>query len=81
VLKARDFGFLSKTELPDPPERSTTADHTLPQAQKNLEKEMIISILEKVHGNKSEAARLLGINRQTLYNKLKKFGLFEPGKK
>ncbi|RJR51779.1 MAG: sigma-54-dependent Fis family transcriptional regulator [Desulfobacteraceae bacterium] len=37
-----------------------------------LEKEAIIAALEETSGNKSEAARKLGINRRTLYKKLEK---------
>jgi two-component system response regulator HydG len=38
-----------------------------------MEKAAIANALEKAGGNKSEAARLLGITRRTLYNKLEKY--------
>ncbi len=40
-----------------------------------LEKRHILSVLEKTGGNRSEAARLLGIDRKTLRQKLKKWGV------
>ena len=39
------------------------------------EQEMIIDALEKTHGNKSKAAKLLSIDRKTLYNKLKQYDI------
>jgi DNA-binding NtrC family response regulator len=39
------------------------------------EKEHILSALEMAKGNRSEAARMLGIDRVSLWRKLKKFGL------
>lgn len=39
------------------------------------EKEMIIKALKLCNGNKSEAAKMLEINRKTLYNKLKLYQL------
>lgn len=39
------------------------------------EKEMISEMLIKTGGNKTKAAKLLGIHRTTLYQKLKKYGL------
>lgn len=41
------------------------------------EKEMIIKALHLCNGNKSEAAKMLEINRKTLYNKLKLYQLEE----
>jgi len=43
-------------------------------AEKN-ERVMIVSILEKVHYNKSKAARLLNIDRKTLYNKMRIYSI------
>lgn len=39
------------------------------------EQELILDALEKTHGNKSKAAKLLSIDRKTLYNKLKQYGI------
>jgi len=40
-----------------------------------MEKQMIITTLKKEKGNMSLAAKKLGITRQTLYNKLNKYGI------
>lgn len=40
-----------------------------------LEKKHILEIVDQEHGNLVNAAERLGISRQTLYNKLKKFGV------
>jgi two-component system response regulator HydG len=40
-----------------------------------IEKNAILATLAATAGNKSETARKLGINRRTLYMKLKKFGV------
>lgn len=40
-----------------------------------MEKQMIRRTLDKCGGNLSAVASQLGITRQTLYNKMKKYGL------
>jgi two-component system response regulator HydG len=42
---------------------------------KEMEKEMIIATLQKVDGNRTRAAQILGVSRQTLQNKLKDYDL------
>ncbi len=39
------------------------------------EESLLLDALEKAHGNKSKAARLLSIDRKTLYNKLKQYNI------
>jgi transcriptional regulator of acetoin/glycerol metabolism len=41
----------------------------------NLEREKILRALNKLEGNRSRAARFLGISRATLYEKLKSYNL------
>ena len=48
---------------------------SLKDALKDPERKIILEAIEKCRGNKKEAAKLLGINRTTLYKKLNQFGL------
>jgi two-component system response regulator HydG len=47
----------------------------LNNAKSNAEKNAIIEALNKTDNNKAAAARLLNIDRKTLYNKLKKYNI------
>jgi Fis family transcriptional regulator, factor for inversion stimulation protein len=40
-----------------------------------VEKPLLESVLDRVHGNQSHAAEMLGINRNTLRKKLKAHGI------
>jgi DNA-binding NtrC family response regulator len=40
---------------------------------RDLERDYIAKVLEATHGNKTEAARILGVDRTTLYRKLEEF--------
>lgn len=48
---------------------------TLEQMEKDVLGGAIVEALEKTHGNRAQAARLLGIGRATLYRRLVRYGL------
>jgi two-component system response regulator HydG len=48
---------------------------TSERSLKGMERALIEKVLLEAGGNRSEAARVLGVNRATLYNKLKAYGL------
>ena len=50
-------------------------DGSLQAKKEAVEKEEILRALEACHGNKSAAAKQLGLNRTVLYSKIKKYGL------
>lgn len=47
----------------------------LRDSKERAEHQLIVSTLEKVRFNKSKAAQLLNIDRKTLYNKMKQYGI------
>jgi two-component system NtrC family response regulator len=59
---------LQKTERGEP--QSAKA-----QTLDEMERSAILQALAQTHGNKKRAAQLLGIQRPTLYNKMKRFGI------
>lgn len=64
VLKPEDFLLNTKT---------TISTYTGPGTLEEMERLMISNALDQHEGNYSAAAEQLGISRQTLYNKIKKF--------
>jgi two-component system response regulator HydG len=54
----------------------TISETTLKGASIDAEYEMILRALKKVNFNKSKAAKLLNIDRKTLYNKMKQYQEF-----
>jgi DNA-binding NtrC family response regulator len=45
------------------------------QSLDDVERNTILQALAECHGNKKKAAERLGIQRATLYNKLKRYGI------
>ena len=45
----------------------------------DMEREVIVTVLESVEWNRRQAAEMLGIGERTLYRKVKKYGLQEGG--
>ncbi len=75
VITASELGFLA------PDQTSRAADWLegeLPAAVARLEAEMIRRALRACGGNRTDAARRLGINRQLLYEKVRRYGLATP---
>jgi DNA-binding NtrC family response regulator len=68
VLTERDFAFLAQTGAPAavwaPPAGMTIED---------MEKVLIAATIQRAQGNIKEAASVLGIDRSTLYEKIKKY--------
>jgi len=62
----------------NPPQKNTVENpqiYDLKALQETQEKEMIIKTLHEVRFNKSKAARILNIDRKTLYLKIEKYGI------
>ena len=80
ITRADVEAELRRTQENRQPEAANAA---APDRLVELEREHIIRILKQTHGNKSEAARRLGIERKTLYKKAVRLGidLQSPDKK
>jgi len=64
---------MTQTSAAAPPEMP--ADGTLDTRRTDAEKSAVRDALAKAKGNRTQAARLLGVSRRTLYNKLDELGL------
>ena len=58
--------------------KDTRIDFTPGRSLKEVEKVMILRTLEETGGNRTHAARILGISRRTLQLKLKEYGINPP---
>jgi DNA-binding NtrC family response regulator len=66
TLEARDLPLAAQ---------NGAADHAQARSLSALEKEHIGRVLRECEGNVTRAAKVLGIDRATLYNKLRRHGL------
>ncbi len=60
-------------ETEDQPYQGGSREGTLQEVVERIEKQMVSEALEKAAGNRSHAATLLGITRQGLLNKIKRY--------
>ncbi len=67
----------SLIEVADLPDQSWSLARSALQGKslKEMEKNHILNVLSETGGNYSQAARILGISRMTLYNKAREYGL------
>ncbi len=60
---------------PKPPEAAVSSMRSLPDTRLGIERNMIVGALSDCRGNVTRAAAKLGISRQLLHYKMKKYGL------
>lgn len=68
-------GILAEEHFNLPRKNIASSTETAVSTLEEMELQMIRKAMEKCNGNLSAVAAQLGITRQTLYNKMKKFGL------
>ena len=64
-----------KTHCPHARTESPPGRHMLKSSREHHEREIVLRALEQARGNKAQAARLLGISRSWLYEKIKTMGI------
>ncbi len=76
LIEPEDLGFSGR----QPVHRalSTPTGATLKEARERVEREMILSVLQKHKGNVAKTAEELAVSRPTLYDLMKKHGLYSP---
>lgn len=78
TLLAKD-DFITLQELSDEIKIKTQAETPAPESfilhNEDIEKQRIINALQQAGYNKTKAAQLLGVDRKTLYNKLKLYNI------
>jgi two-component system response regulator HydG len=75
ILDEQDVAPVLETQTLEAPASQAAAAAGGETSLESVEKATILKTLEEAGGNKSEAARRLGITRRTLHLKLKKYGV------
>ena len=72
-----DKAIITLDNLPPDLQNTIEDDTQLPEKKKHYDREAIIQALKETGGNKAKAARLLGIDRKTIYAKIAKYNIVE----
>lgn len=75
VLKGRRTGVVQPADLP--PEVQAHSRHRLGHLE-SMERDAIVLGLQDANGNKTQAARALGMSRATIYRKIHEYGIAVP---
>ena len=76
VLARRRSGVIG---LPDLPAEVSTTTRRLLTPLEAIECDAIVNALREADGNRTQAARLLGVSRATMYRKVREYGIVTPG--
>ena len=80
IFKTLLFASSAVIQPEDLPSLIASKKSVKEQSQETLnevEKNHILNVLHKTRGNQTKAAKVLGINRRTLYNKIRKHDIFK----
>jgi transcriptional regulator with PAS, ATPase and Fis domain len=73
LISAADLGLSAPRVVTEPAARPV--DAPLGRSIADWERQMVVDALAKAKGNKSQAARLLGLTRSQLYTRMERYGL------
>ena len=73
AVEGSDLTFLLAPGRPTGP--AAVGGGTLSEATRQFQREFIAAAVDRVRGNVSEAAKLLGLHRSNLYRKMKQLGM------
>jgi len=81
LVALKDDGIIMPKDLPfdifikSSLTRGLPAEGGLKEASRDFQKQYIEAVLERVNGNQVKAAKILGVHRNALFNKMKSLGL------
>jgi transcriptional regulator of acetoin/glycerol metabolism len=75
----RELSRLRALALAQRPAQKGGTPSTLHEAQRRAERECLLAVGERAKWNRSEMARVLGVDRKSVYRRLHQHGLFHLG--